>query len=66
MKIATLAVLMLAPWWVMPPTAPHTEPVMQRPAPSCSTCAIYDKAAKTADTIQRLTEAVEAHMRSEK
>lgn len=66
MKIATLAAILSAPWWVMPPTAPHTEPVMHRPDPACSTCDVYHKAAKTADTIQRLAAEVEAHVRSEK
>lgn len=60
----TAAILaMLAPWWIMPPTAPHTEPVMQSPAPSCASCDVYNKAAKTADDIQRLTSDIEAHIR---
>ena len=63
MKIAALVVAALAPWWVMPPTAPHTEPVMHSAAPACEPCNVYNKAAKTADDIQRLAAEVEAHIR---
>lgn len=63
MKFAA-AIIMLAPWWFVPPTAPHGGgPVMQIPAPTCATCDVYNKAAKTADEIQRITSEVEAHIR---